>query len=201
MRLGQRFARLVTNVVVRSPGLWRLFRGQVARNFDRMAPTWNDQRLTPTHLDPLRVALDELGGAPAHVLDIGTGSGAAARLLAARYPSATVTGVDLSPGMVADAQSRATTDRERYQVADASALPFDDGAFELVTLVNMIPFFDEIARVTAPGGAVAIAYSRGASTPIYVPANRLESELRRRGFSGFTEHAVGPGVALLARRS
>ena len=40
-------------------------------------------------------------------------------------------------------------------VGDASALPYESAAFDLVTLNNMIPFFDELARVTAPGGYVA----------------------------------------------
>ncbi len=48
---------------------------------------------------------------------------------------------------------------------------------------NMIPFFDELARVTAPGGQVAVSYSRGASTPIWVPLERVQAELERRNFS------------------
>ena len=46
MTLGQRFARLVTDVVVRFPALWRLFRGPLTRNFDRLAPTWDELRVT-----------------------------------------------------------------------------------------------------------------------------------------------------------
>jgi hypothetical protein len=64
----------------------------------------------------------------------------------------------------------------------------------------MIPFFDEIARVVAPGGYALFAFSSGAGTPIYVPAQRLRDELRRRGFSDFAEFRAGRGNSLLARK-
>jgi hypothetical protein len=64
----------------------------------------------------------------------------------------------------------------------------------------MIPFFDEIARVVAPGGSVVIAYSGGAGTPIYVPPERLRREFERRGFSEFAEIDAGRGTAFLARK-
>jgi malonyl-CoA O-methyltransferase len=196
MNFTQRFARFTTNVVTRWPFLWRLFRGPLARMFDRIAPTWDQLRVTPAHLAPVEAALDRVA-APSRILDLGTGTGAAARVLAARYPDAEVTGVDLSPEMIREAQGRGT--RETYLVADASALPFADDAFDLVVLLNMIPFFDELARVTAPGGAVVLAYSRGPGTPIYTPLERSRAELQRRGFSAFEEVAAANGTALLAR--
>ena len=161
MTFGQQFARLVTVTVVRWPRLWGLFRGPLTRSFDRLAPEWDTTRASPARLDAISAALDAVPSPPAAVLDLGTGSGAVARHLAARWPGAQVTGADVSEGMIAAARDAATTDRERYVAADASALPFEDGAFELVALNNMIPFFDELARVTAPGGHVAVAYSRG----------------------------------------
>ena len=91
-------------------------------------------------------------------------------------------------------------DRIRFELADAAGLPYDDGAFDLVTLANMIPFFDELARVTAPGGALVFSFSGGAETPIYVPAARLRAELERRGFSDFAEFSAGRGTSLLARK-
>ena len=91
-------------------------------------------------------------------------------------------------------------DRVRYEVADAARLPFEDGAFDLVTLANMIPFFDELARVVAPGGTVVVAFSAGAGTPIYVSSERLRRELGRRGFGDFEELGAARGIALLARK-
>jgi SAM-dependent methyltransferase len=198
--LGQRFARLVTDLVTRFPRLWRVFRGPLTRNFDRLAPTWDSLRVTERYLSPLQVALAAVDSAPARVLDLGTGTGGGARLSAARWPDAEIVGVDLSAAMIGEARTRATSEHERYEVGDASALAFPDGSFELVTLVNMIPFFDELARVTAPAGQVAIAFTRGAGTPIYVPFERVDAELRRRGFSEIEHFEAGDGISLLARR-
>lgn len=200
MTAGQRFVRLVTTLVVRRPALWRLFRGRVTSNFDRLAPEWDTLRVSPERLLPMVAALEALPAAPARVLDLGTGSGRVARLVAERFVAASVTGADVSIGMVREAQGRATTDREQYVQADAAKLPFPDGAFDLVTLNNMIPFFKELARVVAPGGYVAIAYSLGSSTPIWVPLERLRSELEARGFVHLGDFSVGPGVSLLARK-
>ena len=55
------------------------------------------------------------------------------------------------------------------QVADGASLPFGGRRFDLVVLQNMIPFFEELSRVTAPGGRAIFAFSRGAETPIWVP--------------------------------
>jgi ubiquinone/menaquinone biosynthesis C-methylase UbiE len=195
--IGQRFARFVTDVVVRAPFLWRLFRRRMTRNFDQLAPEWNSTRVSRERLTPMIAALDATG-APMRALDVGTGTGAVARLISERWPDAEVTGVDVSTGMIAEARRLGS---ERYDVGDASALPYEDAAFDLVTLNNMIPFFDELARVTAPGGYVAIAYSMGPRTPIWVPLERVRDELQRRGFLHVADFEAGAGVALLARRS
>lgn len=200
MTAGQRFARLVTTVVVRAPFLWRLFRRPLTRTFDRLAPVWDATRVDRQRLQVMRAALEALPDPPARVLDVGTGTGAVARLAAELWPHAEITGVDAAPRMVAEARRLAATERERYAVADASALPFADESFELVTLNNMIPFFDELVRVTAPGGLVAIAYSRGAQTPIWVPLERIRAELEGRGLAHVQNFAVGTGLSLLARK-
>ena len=197
MTAGQRFARFVTDVVVRAPFLWRVFRRPLTRSFDALAPEWDATRVSRERLVAIIAALDAVGP-PTRALDVGTGTGAVARLLSERWPAAEVTGVDVSSGMIAEARRLGS---ERYDVGDASALPYDDATFDLVTLNNMIPFFDELARVTAPGGYVAIAYSMGSNTPIWVPLERVRDELQRRGFLHIADFEAGTGVALLARRS
>src|SRR5579884_3506052 len=84
--------------------------------------------------------------------------------------------------------------------SDAAKLPFADGAFDLVLLNNMIPFFDELARVTAPDGCAVVAFALGDRTPIWVPPERVRAELERRGFAHAADFSAGAGVALLARR-
>jgi SAM-dependent methyltransferase len=202
-RLGRRFARFVTTAVVARPTLWRLLRRPLRSQFEHLAPVW-DKRRGPETLIPLGAALDRLDEAPQRILDLGTGTGAAARVIARRFPDAEVVGVDLAPKMVEEARARLPADlagRVRFEVGDASTLEFEPGAFELVVLLNMIPFFEELARVTAPGGTVIFAFSSGPDTPIYVPTERLRERLEPLGFEGFEEAAAGPGTAVMARRA
>jgi len=194
--IGRRFARLATDSVVRYPPLWRLFRGPLRRQFNGLAPVWNTLR-RPDSLASFEEALERVEP-PRRALDIGTGTGAGAEALKRRFPSAEVIGVDLAPAMIE--QARTAVPGVRFEVADASRLPYEDASFELVTLSNMIPFFDELARVVASGGYALIAFSSGAETPIYVPPERLERELRRLGFMQFAVVAAGRGVALLAQK-
>ncbi|MGH2970987.1 MAG: class I SAM-dependent methyltransferase [Gaiellaceae bacterium] len=192
----QAVARKVTDAVVRRPWTWRFFRRRMQGLFDDLAPTW-ETRLGPHHLLALREAVDSLE--PRHVLDAGTGTGKAAIALAEWFPDADVVGIDLSPAMVAEAERQAAG-RARFQVADASSLPFQDGSFDLVVLMNAIPFFDELARVTAPGGIVVSSFSRGPETPIYVSEERLRRGLAGRGFGEFASFAADPTTAFRARK-
>jgi SAM-dependent methyltransferase len=202
-RFGRRFARVATNAAVARPRLWRIFRGPMRAQFDRLAPNWDSMR-RPEALAALEAALDTLPGQPACVLDLGTGTGAAALEAARRFPEAKVVGVDLAGEMLAQAREKTPAElreRVRFERADASRLPFDDGSFELVLLANMIPFFDELARVVAPGGHVLFGFSAGPETPIWVPPERLRTELAARGFAHFATFEAGGGTALLARRA
>ena len=202
LKLGQRFARLVTNAVVRWPALWRLLRTPFRRQFERLAPRWDGLR-GPHGLDPFERALDALPGPPRRALDLGTGTGAGAFAIARHFPDAEVVGVDLAEAMVAEARRKTPPDlsgRVRFEVGDAARLPFEDSAFDLVALANMIPFFDELARLVAPGGTAVFGFSLGAATPIYVPPERLRRELARRGFSEFQEVSAARGSALVARK-
>jgi SAM-dependent methyltransferase len=200
--LGQKFARLSTNAVVRSPRIWRLFRPLVRKQFDAIAGDWDTIR-DPTHLAPYEAALAAVDPAPERALDLGTGTGQGAFALARRFPEAEVVGVDLADAMLAEARRKTPAElaeRVRFENGDASSLQFPNASFDLVAHANMIPFFDELSRVLAPGGQALFAFSLGPGTPIYVPPERLRRELARRGFTEFAEFAAGKGTALLARK-
>ena len=199
---GRRFARLATRAVVARPALWRVFRGPLRRQFDALAPSW-EGRGGEEALVPLAAALERIAGSPLRVLDLGTGTGKAARLVASHFPGAEVIGVDLAPEMVEEAKRLLPAELEgrvSYAVADAASLPFEEGAFDLVVLQNAIPFFDELRRVTAVDGHVLFAFSWGAQTPIFVPPETLRAQLGDAGFGRFDEVAAGSGLALLAVR-
>ena len=198
----QRFARLATELVVRRPALWWLVRGPVRRMFDRIAPRW-DERRTPGHLAPLQAALDAIEAPPRRALDVGTGTGAAAFEIARRWRETEVVGVDISQRMVEEARRKIVPElagRVSFEVADGAALPYADSSFDLLTFSAVIPFFDEVARVTAPGGRAIFAFSVWAQTPIYVPFERLREELERRGFTEFAELEAGNGEAFVAHK-
>jgi len=202
-QLGRKFARFTTNQVVRRPWAWRLLRRLTRLQFNRIAPVW-DQRRTPESFASLEAALDSIETPPKRALDLGTGTGRAAFILARRYPEAEVVGADLAVAMLEEARARTPpelADRVRFEEADAERLPYPDESFDLVTLANMIPFFDELTRVTAPGGTLVFSFSAGPETPIYVPPELLRKELAKRGFADFADFAAGDGTALVARRA
>jgi SAM-dependent methyltransferase len=199
----RRFARFVTNRVVARPAVWRVFRPLFRRQWDHLAATWEQSRRRDS-FDPIRASLDLLPSPPRRVLDVGTGTGGAAFAIAERFPDAEVVGIDFSTEMVERARSKITgpfSGRVSFHQADASSLPYPAGHFDLVTHSNMIPFFDEAARMLPPGGHTVFAFSSGSETPIFVPLARLQHELRQRGFSGFAQCSAGRGVALVARKT
>lgn len=199
--IGRKYARLATNAVVRRPALWRVFRPLMRAQFDRLASRWDDMRAEDAYA-PFDAALERVEP-PRRALDVGTGTGEGALAIARRFRGAEVVGVDVAGAMLDVAERKLPAElqgRVRFEVADAAALPYDDASFDLVTHGNMIPFFDEVARVLVPGGFALFAFSSGPETPIYVPPERLREELSRRGFVDFAEIAAGNGTALVARK-
>jgi ubiquinone/menaquinone biosynthesis C-methylase UbiE len=190
----------ITREVLARPAAWEQYREGIQRQFDRLASGW-EARSRTFHL--LEAALDHLEGDRRRILDVGTGTGGSARVLARRFPTAEVVGVDLSPAMIDEARRilpRNLGGRVRYEVADASELPFEDGAFDLVALVNMIVFPEELARVTSSDGSLVVAFLWGAETPIYVPLDHVRDRLSGAGFDSFAEVRAGLGEALIAWR-
>jgi len=101
---------------------------------------------------------------PESVLDLGCGTGWFTRKLTARFPEARVTGADLSPGMLA--QAEAATDRAdvNWLNADAEQLPLADQSVDLVFSNLMVQWSQqpeavlaECQRVLRPGGLLVMS--------------------------------------------
>jgi ubiquinone/menaquinone biosynthesis C-methylase UbiE len=98
------------------------------------------------------------------VLDVACGTGNTA--LAARARGAVVTGLDLTPELLAVAREREAAEGLsdiNWREGDAESLPFADASFDVVVSSCGLMFApdqrrvaEEVARVTRPGGRVAI---------------------------------------------
>ena len=140
---------------------------------------------------------------PERALDVGTGHGDGALLIAREFPHARVRGIDLSEEMVRRAQARIGLDPEgrvAFRVGDAADLPFDEGSFDLVAQLNVPPFLAEIARVLRPGGFAVVASSWGQRTPFYIPEAVLRRGFRRHGLEHVQSGEAAAGTYFVARR-
>ncbi len=99
------------------------------------------------------------------VLDVGSGTGSMAFVVAARKPRTRVLGIDVSKQYVAYANSKNPfPERVSFQVGDARRLRFPDHTFETsvsLLVFNFIPdpaqALQEVRRVTKPKGRIAAA--------------------------------------------
>jgi SAM-dependent methyltransferase len=110
------------------------------------------------HLARYRLAAQLAPGR--RVLDAASGEGYGSGILAAAGADSVV-GVDLDSKSVEHARARHSGD---FRVADVAALPFDDGAFDLVVSFETIEHvpdpsraLSELARVLAPDGLLVIS--------------------------------------------
>jgi ubiquinone/menaquinone biosynthesis C-methylase UbiE len=196
--IGRTLSWLVANV----PAAWPLLRRPTRRFWDRMAGEWSERGSSAGRHDALETACGRIGAEPARIADVGTGTGAAAVLLAQRFPRAQVTGVDLSSEMVEAARTALPEElrgRVSFVAADAAALPIGDGSLDLLVQLNVPVYFDEIARVLAPGGAVIVASSFGPATPYFTPERTLRRRFAARGLRDVETGASGPGTFFIAR--
>lgn len=166
---------------------------RVQQIFDSMAADWSEKHVDPTKAAPVEDAL-ERGDVPldGDWLELGSGTGAGARVLADRVGSLVCT--DLSIEMLRHAPEIAPRVR-----ADASQLPFGDDRFDAVLLINMLLFPAEIDRVLRPEGVLLWVNTLGDQTPIHLPAADVVRALP--GDWAGTTAAAGTGFWVTARRT
>ena len=123
------------------------------------------QRITDTITDVHEAVVERLAPASGdRWLDLATGTGAVAERAAAA--GARVTGLDLAPVLIETAKERAAEHglEIEYVVGDVEQLTLADASFDKVSSTCGIMFAPdheaaarELARVTAPGGRIALA--------------------------------------------
>jgi ubiquinone/menaquinone biosynthesis C-methylase UbiE len=191
--------------------------------FDRMATGYDRLELLLGGLRPRVVEMAAAAGG-SRVLDAATGTGNQALAFARRGYE--VTGIDLSQEMIRVARGKDGRGRVTFLHADASAMPFEDGSFD----VSVISFalhdmpgpmreavLREMARVTAPGGTVMIVdyeiprdlvhrlfirYMLARHENVFVPAYfrcDLESKVRGLGLDIEEKRPVLKGVGKVLR--
>lgn len=104
---------------------------------------------------------------PKRILDCGCGIGGTSRMIAKEYPNAKVVGITLSDSQVRRATELAKEQgltNVEFRVMNALEQTFDDNTFDLVWacesgehMPDKNAYVNEMVRVLAPGGALAVA--------------------------------------------
>lgn len=143
----------------------------VRQMFDRIAPTYDRlNHLLSLGIDRRwrRKAVDALAlHKPQQILDIATGTGDFALLMAKRIKPQHIIGADISEGMMAvgreKVQKKGLQDTISFQHEDCMNLSFPDGSFDAVTSAYGVRNFQdldkglrEMQRVLRPGGHLLI---------------------------------------------
>ena len=136
---------------------------------------------------------------PRRVLDIGCGTGALLRLLAARLPDAELlAGIDPAPAMIKAAAAAGNTDpRIQLLAGVAEALPFTASSFDLLVTVTSFDHWadqrrglTECARVLRPSAPLVLC---DLFSPVLLPTTWLShrGKARTAGSATATLHAAG----------
>ncbi len=164
----------------------------IAAMFDDVAPRYDITNLAMSGgMEKYwrKVVLREINARPGdRVLDIAAGTGTSSAILADR--GVDVVPADFSLGMLAVGRSRRPD--LPFIGADATALPFADDAFDVVTIsfgIRNVADYDmalrEFLRVTKPGGKLVICEFSAPVVPVFSAAYRWY---------------LGRGLPALARR-
>jgi ubiquinone/menaquinone biosynthesis C-methylase UbiE len=188
------------------------FRNQQKSAWDKFAPGWNrwDELLMRTFHPVAERLIDRAAVKPGTpTLDIATGTGEPGLSAARHAAPAKVTGVDLSPAMVAIANQRAkAAGLKNFEAVEGTetGLAFPDGSFDavlcrfgLMFMPDPVAALKEMRRVLGKGGRVAAAVWAGtdanqwAAIPAQVVHHVLELPPPPPDAPGVFRHAA-PGV-------
>lgn len=136
-------------------------------------------------------------GRASRILDICTGTGVAAIGALRFFEEARIIGVDQSDGMLDVARGKippANASRIQFEKADATKLPYGDGAFDLVITSNAPVYLDEVSRVLRPEGYLLVVFSFG--KPVFLRMHKdIDAMMQRYSLAlvqlkGFRQSAI-----------
>lgn len=162
------------------------------RGYSGAQSAFYDTVIAPGTLAATRPLLDQVSAAAPDegcVLDVGCGGGQALAALADARRDLRLVGVDSSRPLLRRARAH-TAGRADLQVASAEALPFGDGAVDVVYSLFSVKHWpdrqrglSEIARVVRPGGLLLVAEIDGCANierwRAFVALTRIPRPLRR----------------------
>jgi demethylmenaquinone methyltransferase/2-methoxy-6-polyprenyl-1,4-benzoquinol methylase len=125
---------------------------QVTKMFDNIAGSYDFLNHTLSlGMDNIwrKIAIKELNNKPATILDIATGTADFA-ISASKYTNATITGIDISQGMldvgVEKITKKGLTNRIQLQLADSEKLPFQDNSYDAITAGFGVRNFEDLNK-------------------------------------------------------
>jgi len=157
--------------------------------FDAAAPTFDRYRALPQSVaEAIRAAIWSAVGAPAgaRVLDLGAGTGRIGKAFVAAGDN--YVGADHSFSMLREFVLPGRT--PRLTQAEGERLPFREGTFQAVLLIQVLTgasgvrrLLAEAGRVLAPGGALVVGHTAA-------PPNGVDEQMKHR----LAEILIGMGV-------
>jgi ubiquinone/menaquinone biosynthesis C-methylase UbiE len=137
----------------------------VREEFDEWAKRGKDRGMEDTHWPTARHALGRMPVEPGDtVLDLGCGSGYAARALRAADDAGRAYGLDGSPAMAANASEYTDDGQVGFLVGDFDHLPFADDSVDHAFSMEAFYYandphetLSELARILRPGGTFSCA--------------------------------------------
>jgi ubiquinone/menaquinone biosynthesis C-methylase UbiE len=158
---------------------------------------------SPPPLTPLAAATLHVGK-PERLLQVACSDGDGALFLAREFPTARVRGIDADPEQVAAATRRVGLDPEgrvAFKLGGPRKIPYPDGNFDLVAVLDARPAPGELARVVRPGGHLILAATSGTPTGGGASGWLLARGLRAKGFELREEALAGEGSFAVFRRA
>ncbi len=156
------------------------------------AETYERRFVPALFTDWARMLVDAVDPSPGQtLLDVACGTGIVARTAVDRMGGAGVTGVDLNHAMLTVAAR--VEPRVDWRQGDVGALPFPDGAFDIVTCQMAMMFFPDRVSALREMRRVAVA---DATVGVVVPA-ALDDQPAYRVFVDVAARHVGPSALAL----